>query len=149
MNKLFSTAYNHNLAQVWLLLLRLCGGGFMLTHGYPKLQKLLSGENIQFLNLMGIGETPSFILVVFTEFLCSVLIILGLGTRLASFALAFTMAVAAFLRHGDDPFAIKEMALLYLLIYLTLLVFGPGKYSLDSMFSKGGSGKKKPAKGKK
>jgi putative oxidoreductase len=148
MNKIFSIAYNQGLAQVWLLLLRISVGGFMLTHGYPKLQKLLSGEEIQFMDLMGIGQTPSFVLTVFAEAFCSVLLILGFGTRLAALALAITMGVAAFIAHSADPFAKKESALLYLLIYLTLLVFGPGKYSVDSLFSKGG-GKKKPAKSKK
>lgn len=148
MNQIFSTAYNHNIAQTWLLLLRLCVGGFMLTHGFPKLQMLLAGGEIQFFDFMGIGTTASLALTVFAEAFCSVLLILGLGTRLASFVLAFTMATAAFMPHADDPFAKKELALVYLLIYLTLLVFGPGKYSLDSMFSKSG-GKKKPAKVKK
>ncbi|MBW3544492.1 MAG: DoxX family protein [Bacteroidetes bacterium] len=149
MNKIFSTAYNRSLADLWLLLLRLGVGGFMLTHGFPKLQKLLEGGEIQFMDFMGLGTTASLALVVFAEAFCSVLLILGLSTRLASLVLAITMGVAAFMAHGADPFAKKEMALLYLLIYLTLLVFGPGKYALDSLLAGKVGGKKKPAKAKK
>jgi putative oxidoreductase len=41
------------------------------------------------------------------------------------------MAVAAFIAHGDDPFAQKEKALLFLAIYLVLLLVGSGKFSAD------------------
>lgn len=149
MNIIFSTAYNRSLADLWLLLLRLGVGGFMLTHGFPKLQKLLEGGEIQFMDFMGLGTTASLALVVFAEAFCSVLLIIGLSTRLASLVLAITMGVAAFMVHGADPFAKKEMALLYLLIYLTLLVFGPGKYALDSLLAGKVSGKKKLARAKK
>lgn len=149
MNKIFSTAYNRSLADLWLLLLRLGVGGFMLTHGFPKLQKLLEGGEIQFMDFMGLGTTASLALVVFAEAFCSVLLILGLSTRLASLVLVITMGVAAFMAHGADPFAKKEMALLYLLIYLTLLVFGPGKYALDSLLAGKVGGKKKLARAKK
>lgn len=149
MNKIFSTAYNRNLADGWLLLLRLGVGGFMLTHGFPKLQRLLEGGEIQFMDFMGLGTTASLALIVFAEAFCSVLLILGLSTRLASLVLAIAMGVAAFMAHGADPFAKKEMALLYLLIYLTLLVFGPGKYALDSLLAGKAGARKKPAKAKK
>jgi putative oxidoreductase len=33
--------------------------------------------------------------------------------------------------HAADPFARKELALMYLLAYITILVAGPGKYSVD------------------
>lgn len=142
MKSLFSTSYNATLANAWLLLLRLSVAGFMLTHGIPKLQKLLAGGNIEFADPLGVGPAISLALVVFAEVLCSVLLALGLLTRLASLVLVINMAVAAFVIHGPDPFSKKEMALLYLLIYITLLVFGPGKYSLDAMFGNGGGGKK-------
>jgi len=42
-----------------------------------------------------------------------------------------TMIVAAFIVHLDDPFKRKELALLYLVGFLIVLLMGPGKYSLD------------------
>jgi putative oxidoreductase len=41
------------------------------------------------------------------------------------------MLVAAFIVHLDDPFKRKELALLYLVGFLVVLLMGPGKYSLD------------------
>lgn len=149
MKKLFSTFYNTNAANVWLLLLRAGVAGLMLTHGFPKLQMLLNGGEIQFPDPLGVGSTLSLLLAVFAEAFCAVLLFLGLATRFASAVLAFTMGVAAFIIHAADPLGKKEMAILYLLIFLTLLVFGPGRYSLDNLISGGKSGKpkKKAARG--
>jgi putative oxidoreductase len=147
MKQLFSIHYNRSLADLWLLLLRLGAAGGMLTHGYPKLMKLLEGGAIKFADPLGIGATASLALAVFAEFLCSILLALGLGTRFAALVLSITMAVAAFIQHANDPFARKEMALLYLLIFLTLLVFGPGRYSLDSQIGgKAAKGSKKKSR---
>jgi len=46
------------------------------------------------------------------------------------------MFVAAFVFHANDPFSSKEMAILYLLIYLTLLFTGSGKISVDYLIQK-------------
>lgn len=133
---LFSTNFSQKTLDFWLLFLRLCAAGFMLTHGLPKLMKLFSGNEIQFLDIMGIGATGSLALAVFSEFFCSLLLAVGLATRFAAFALICTMLVAAFIAHGSDPFGKKELALLYLLIYITILVTGSGKYSVDYYLNK-------------
>ena len=41
------------------------------------------------------------------------------------------MLVAVLVVHGAGPFAEKEIALLYLVPFVTLLLTGPGKISLD------------------
>lgn len=114
------------------LILRLAGGGMMLTHGWPKLMKVLEG-NWKFGNPLGIGEELSLALAVFAEFFCSILVIVGFKTRLSSIPLAFTMLVAAFIVHIDDPWKKTEFPLLYLAIFLSLILIGGGKYSLDNM----------------
>jgi putative oxidoreductase len=65
------------------------------------------------------------------EFFGGILLALGLLTRPSSFFLVFTMAVAAFIRHADDPFSGKEKALLYMMVFLFFLFTGSGKYALD------------------
>lgn len=123
---------NEFVENLWLLLLRVGAGAGMLTHGIPKFMNLLHGETA-FADPFGIGQFPSFILVVFAEFLCSVLVILGIATRLAAIPLVITMAVAAFLIHGGQPFAKMELALLYLLLFATILVFGSGRFALGNL----------------
>jgi putative oxidoreductase len=141
LKEILNTDYNKVLANLWLLILRLSAGGFMLTHGYPKLTRLFDGGEIKFGDPIGIGPAASLVLAVFAEFLCAILVGLGLFTRLSSIPLIITMLVAAFIAHGEDPFGRKELALMYLLVYVTLLVFGGGKYSMDWMIA-GKKGKK-------
>jgi len=42
------------------------------------------------------------------------------------------MFVAAFIRHGADPFSGKEKALLFFFISLAFLLIGAGKYGVDT-----------------
>ncbi len=118
-------------ADLALFLLRVASGGIMaFSHGLPKAQKALAGD-LGFADPIGIGEGPSLILTVFAELVCGVLLALGLFTRAALIPLIVTMAVAVFIIHGDDPFADKEFAILYLVPYVALFYFGPGKFSAD------------------
>ena len=136
MKKLFQVQLSNNQLGVALLVLRVFAGVFMLTHGIPKLGRLFSGEEIRFMDFMGLGPAVSLTLAVFAEFLCSVLIIIGAATRLASIPLIVTMATAAFVAHADDPFGTKEKPLLFLVIFVFLLIAGAGKYSADSAIGK-------------
>lgn len=129
--RLFTIRYKQSHFDIALLLVRLTVGAFMLTHGIPKLEKLLGAEPITFGDPLGVTEPISLGLAVFGEVVCSALLILGLFTRLAAFALAFTMFVAAFLAQSGAPFGKRELALMYLLIYVAILFVGPGRYSLD------------------
>lgn len=119
-----------------LLLLRIAIAVFMLTHGVPKLARLFSGEPVEFASVFGMSESLSLVLAVFAEFLCSILILIGLGTRFATVPLIITMAVAGFHVHSGDPFSNREMALLYLVVFIFLLITGAGKFSLDHMIAK-------------
>lgn len=113
-----------------LLILRVGMGISMMTHGYGKLLRVLEG-NLRFGDPIGLGQENSLYLAVFAEFFCSILLMMGLFTRLAVIPLLITMAVAFFIVHGSDAFSVKELAFLYLLPYLFILLNGPGEYSLD------------------
>ncbi|WP_430613504.1 DoxX family protein [Flavobacterium sp. JP2137] len=132
MKKLFSTDYNDCSINAAFLILRVGIGALMLTHGLPKLA-LIGGDSVQFATVFGLSAEISLSLAVFAEVICSVLLIVGLGTRLATIPLITTMLIAVFYIHGDSPFAKKEIGIIYLLIYVVLLITGPGKYSLDQL----------------
>ena len=114
-----------------LLILRLAVGIFMLTHGMGKFYKLFGDAPIQFSDPLGVGATTSLALAVFAEVLCSILLILGLGTRLATIPLLITMLVAAFIVHAADGFGRQELPLLYAACYLLISLAGAGKMSVD------------------
>jgi len=115
---------------IGLALLRIVPSVLLITHGIPKFQNLISGD-IQFGDPIGIGAAPSLFLAVIGELVCPILIIIGIKTRWAALPSAITMAVAAFITHGADPLAKKEMALLYLTFFVVIMLVGPGKYSFD------------------
>tara|TARA_B100001175_G_scaffold91908_1_gene77680 strand:- start:2605 stop:3126 length:522 start_codon:yes stop_codon:yes gene_type:complete len=119
-----------------LLLLRLVFAGSMLYgHGLSKWKKLFEGVffdgSLNFANPIGIGELPTLILAVFSEFLAPIFIIFGFKTRFFSFFPAATMFVAVFIVHLGDPFGKIEKALLFLCVFVILMMTGPGKYSID------------------
>ncbi len=118
------------------LILRIGMGILMLTHGYPKLIKLFSGGEITFADPFGAGVIISLILAVFAEVICSALIIVGFKTRLACIPLIITMLVVIFVIHSDDPFKRKELAILYAVAFSVIMLLGPGRYSLDSKWSR-------------
>lgn len=118
---------NHHLG---LLIFRVGLSAMMLVHGIPKINRLFE-DTIEFADPFGLGATISLILALLGEVVAPILIIIGFKTRLAAIPALITMIVAAFIIHASDPYGNKEMALLYGLGFLTILIAGPGKYSLD------------------
>lgn len=121
------------------LILRIGFGVYMLCgHGYSKLLKLLSGEEIQFFSFLGLSPKISLFLAVFAEFVACLFIIIGYKTRLATIPLIITMLVAIFMVHGGDPWFMsgvdggsKEPAVIYFIGFLSIYLLGSGKYSVD------------------
>ena len=77
------------------------------------------------------GSNLSFFLIVFAEFFCSIFLITGFVTRFSAIPLSISMFVAGFIVHQNDPFATKELALIYLVIFIGFIFTGGGKYSVD------------------
>ncbi|MGJ8548680.1 DoxX family protein [Winogradskyella wichelsiae] len=123
----------NNLTDLGLLILRVfLGVAMCFGHGLGKWSSLFSGEEIKFADPFGIGMLASLALAVFAEVICSILLALGLFTRLALLPLIVTMLVAIFSVHITDGFGVMEKGLLYGVGYITLLLTGPGKYALDT-----------------
>ncbi|TAE41988.1 MAG: DoxX family protein [Runella slithyformis] len=125
-----------NAANWAVLILRVGFSFFMVHHGYEKLQNLLTGNSADFPDPLHVGPQLSHGLTVFAEFFCSILLILGLGTRLALVVLMGCMLVIATILSPNEPLSDKEHALLFLIAYVALYLTGPGKYSLDSKLFK-------------
>ncbi|MAZ29377.1 MAG: DoxX family protein [Cytophagaceae bacterium] len=133
---LYKTNLSPAKADIALLIFRIAIGCMMLVHGIPKLMTLFTADTIEFADPFGAGETASLTLAVFAEVVCSILLILGLATRLATIPLIITMCVAVFMVHPVDGWGRQELGSLYLAAYVLLLIAGPGKYALDYVFKK-------------
>ncbi len=129
----FNPGIHPNNTSYVLLLLRVIVGIFMLTHGMGKFYKLIGDAPIQFADPLGVGLTASLALTVFAEVFCSILLILGLLTRIAAIPLIITMLVVAFVVHGSDGFGSQELPIMYLMMYLVIAILGAGKISLDKL----------------
>jgi putative oxidoreductase len=119
------------LQDLGLLAIRLLSGGMMLTHGIPKFDRLFGEGPVKFADPFGLGPEISLGMVLFAEVGCSLLVMLGFKTRWATLPLLFTMLMAAFYAHGNDPFSDKELSLLFFTLFLSVLISGGGRFSLD------------------
>ena len=137
MKKVISSiiAPNPKFLSLGLLILRVLVGITMLTHGLAKLTSF-SELSATFPDPIGLGSTLSLILIIGAEVGCSLFVIVGAFTRLATIPLVFSMLVVIFVVHANDPFQMRELPFLYLSIYILLFFTGAGKISLDSIISK-------------
>jgi putative oxidoreductase len=122
------------LRSLGLLVLRLGAGGLLLFgHGLPKLTHF-SERAARFADPIGVGPGAGLALVIFAEVFCSLFVMLGLATRLAAIPPVIFFLIAALIHHAADPWAKKELALVYLVAFLTLILTGGGNYALDALF---------------
>ncbi len=129
--KLFHVGKHDTKTNYALLILRVSVGLLMLTHGVTKLLNFFDSAPLQFPDPIGIGPELSVVLAILAEAVCSILLILGLWTRAVLIPLLITMFVAIFIVHLHHDLATKELAIIYFIVYLVLMMTGPGKFSLD------------------
>lgn len=119
---------------VLVLVLRLLFGGLMLWHGVSKIENF-EELVVGFPNPLGLGHRLSLCLVIFAEVFCSVAVIVGAFFRLALLPLIFSMCVAMFIVHNGQSFAAKELAVIFLVIFVVLIFVGAGRFSLDNIIA--------------
>ena len=112
-----------NAFSLFLLALRILFGVLLLSHGIQKWTNF-SVMSESFPDPLGVGSTLSLGLAVFGEVY-----------RLAMIPMVFTMGMAFFVIHGNDPFAVKELAFIYLVVFVLMYITGPGKFSIDHVIS--------------
>lgn len=117
------------------LFLRLIFGGMFIYAGWMKISAydvMLGG----FGKMLGLGPVLELNLVIFAEFVCGILIVIGLVTRLAVIPILITMIVAFFVAHANDLFVMKQLPFVYMLLCLVVFILGSGRYSLDRLVFK-------------
>jgi putative oxidoreductase len=136
MKKLLSTAYSDNAFNFAMLLQRVVTGLLMLiAHGLSKLSNFSSMSGT-FFDPFHIGHRNSLVLSIFAEVFCSMLLVLGLFTRLAAFVIVMDLSVAVFMFHRGQPIKAMDLPVIYLVSAFTSLLLGPGRVSVDGMMAK-------------
>jgi len=136
--KLFIPSDDSDLTSMALLVARLWFGLAMLfNHGFDKFAhfKDLVGT---FPDPLGLGQEASLVLVICAEVLGSLLLTMGLLTRIAAAVLVIDMFVAFLMVH-KTAMSGGELAFLYLAGYVMFVIAGAGLFSLDTvLFQKTG-----------
>lgn len=128
-------AYSNFWLSSLLLLGRILFGGMFLTHGLQKLANF-GALSSNFPRVLGLNSTISLSLAIFAEVFCTLAFITGFLYRISMIPMIFTMIIAVFVVHANDPFSAKEMALLYLYIFLIMYCLGPGSFAADYFFAR-------------
>ena len=84
---------NNKLSNYGYTLFRVGIPALMLIHGIHKLNNLISGEEIKFMDFLGLGMKTSLILAVIGELFAPLFLIVGFKTRWAAIPAIITMIV--------------------------------------------------------
>jgi putative oxidoreductase len=124
------------LSDLGLLVLRVLAGIGIATHGIGKLPP--SEGFVKGVAALGF-PMPYFFAVGagIGEFFGGILLAAGLLTRVGALMMFTVMCVAFFGQHRNDPFARKELAMLYLAISFAFTLIGGGRYSIDRLIRGG------------
>jgi putative oxidoreductase len=129
---------NTNLLNICLLLLRCLIGIYLFIAGAGKAMGWFGGFNIdatiQFYTKMGIS-LPFVYLSCYTEFIGGFLLVIGLFTRPAAFAVMINMLVATIisLHAGLVGPASAQTPFIFLIVDIAILIAGPMSISIDKL----------------
>jgi|ERR1700678_3905556 len=143
LNNILTMRFVPTRTQAGLALLRVwTGANLFLHHGWEKQPAYWAQFMAHFPDPIGIGAHPSFLIAFFSDFVCSILLMIGLGTRWAAlFCFANIFVAWAFVHHfaflGKTPQSGHgELMVFYLGALLTLFLAGPGAASLDGVLAR-------------
>ena len=130
------TSYPRLFTQPWAAhvvptALRVLVGVMMVYHGTPKVFEGTSGLSEALASRGWPLPWLLGVLTAYTEFAGGILLTVGFLTRPVAAALTVLFIIITFVFHGGDPFGDKELGLLYLVLSVCIVLYGPGKVSVD------------------
>lgn len=113
-----------------LLFLRVSSAALMLfIHGLPKLLHFQQ-ELSRIEDPLHLGPYITLTLAIFAETICPLFVALGIFTRLACLPVLVVLVIAMLLVHPDWSLADGQFGWLFLVLFITITMAGPGRFSI-------------------
>lgn len=136
MHKSITTRNSGTQLGIGVLFLRFFAAIALLrTHGLPKLYDI-EGTVAHIPDPIGLGQLFSAYYAIFANVCCAILVIFGLFTRWAAFAIVSITLSGLLIVHVADSAKLQDTPLIYSIVFITLIILGSGKYSLDATLEK-------------
>lgn len=107
----------------------------MIVHGLKKIGVGVGMAEVV-PNPLHLPETINQYFAAGANLVAPVLVILGLFTRLAILPILAVTLTGYFVLHLHSPLLVKDVPFMYSIVFLVILVLGPGKYSIDYFINK-------------
>jgi putative oxidoreductase len=119
-----------------IALARIVVGLLMLYHGLEVFDHALMSEYMEWESFKGTGAVTLVYMGKSAEFLAGILLVLGLGTRIAAVLLICTLGYITFIIGNGRFWYEDQHPFLFVLFGILFLFTGPGSWSLDGVLSR-------------
>lgn len=104
----------------------------IVVHGLKKLGiGVTQAENVP--NPLHLPQAINQIFATSANVIFPLFIIFGVLTRLATLPILAVTLTGYFIVHGNDPLPERDVPFMYSIVFLLILILGPGKYSIDNI----------------
>jgi putative oxidoreductase len=114
-----------------LFFLRLFGGGLLIQGRASEWSNMIHLNRPMLSDPFGVGGEFFFSLTLFSEFVCTLLVMIGVFTRFTAVPPMVVMLVMAMALPAGTVWSVRETFLLHALPFFVLTFTGPGEYSVD------------------
>ncbi|QEE50819.1 DoxX family protein [Flavobacterium alkalisoli] len=104
----------------------------IVVHGLKKLGiGVTQAENVP--NPLHLPQAINQVFATSSNVIFPLFIIFGVLTRLATLPILAVTLTGYFIVHGNDPLLERDVPFMYSIVFLLILILGPGKYSIDNI----------------
>ena len=96
---------------------------------------MIDAHGVRFDAPFGAGGEFTWILTVFSECFCTILVMLGIFTKFTAVPPLIVMLVSGLALPGGTAWSMRELYFLYASPFFVLTFTGPGDYSVDGRLS--------------
>jgi putative oxidoreductase len=107
----------------------------IVVHGFKKLGIGVSAAE-QIPNPLHLPETINTLFAISANIFFPFFVIIGFCTRVATLPILAVTLTGYFVLHWNDAALIRDTPFMYSIVYLLILIIGPGKYSIDNYIYK-------------